>query len=605
MTDPNKELRVLLIDDDEVDTRIIESNLRKCGLEISLDKIVDPEVGKDMAMSGTYSCMLMDFRYPTGNAFELFNDLLKTPCSQRPPVILMTNLGSEGVAAQSIQFGAQEYLSKSEISPWNLRRMIESACEKGEMQRQMEAREQELVRMSFYDSLTGLANRQLFNDRLGHHMRDAARHDQIFALLMMDLDLFKNVNDSYGHTVGDKLLMQVAERLSGSMRESDTIARLGGDEFAAILSSIDEADGSFIVVEKIQHAFDEPFVIDDLAVRCGISIGITVYPDGGDSAEDLLKHADTAMYEAKKSASGIAYFNPASTEVFRHNAMLSQDLKSVIAADELEVHFQPQVSLDGDELVGAEALVRWCHPDEGYIDPERFVPMAERSRLICDLTLQVLEKTLRQCCDWHRRGIDLSTSVNLSARILSDTCFPAKVLAILDRYQLPRHKLCLEVTETAIMNSPQMAENILSSLSDCSIRIAIDDFGTGYSSLKYLRQFPIDEIKIDRVFVRNLDAGGADRKIVNSVVALGRSLDMRVVAEGVESAAAMDALRQLGCDVAQGYYICEPLPPAGFDAWLEGRDGGGQTVEQVSQGNARNVTHTTSLPRISGGQRPY
>ena len=569
MTDKIKPIRILLVDDDEVDTRIIERNLRRSGLALELDKIVDPEIGKDLASNGTYECMLLDYRYPTGNAFELFADLLQTPCSQRPPVVLMTNMGNEGVAAQSIQFGAQEYLSKAEISPWTLRRMIESACEKSQLQRQIERREQELVRMSFFDSLTGLPNRQLFHDRLGQALREAERSRHEFAVLIMDLDLFKSVNDSFGHDVGDALLIEVGRRLTETMRDSDTVARIGGDEFGAILPVLDKVDSSFVVVENIVAAFAEPVPVGDRLLDIGISVGIAVYPQSGVSASDLVKHADSAMYEAKKNSSGIAYFNPESSRDFERNATIGQDLKQAIEQHQLEVHFQPQVRLADGALIGAEALVRWQHPTLGAIDPDTFIPMAERSRTIGKLTLNVLDLTLRQCRDWHRRGLALTASVNLSARVLHSEDIVDEIRALVERYAVPSSMLCFEVTETGIMQSPETAETILHALSGFAIRISIDDFGTGYSSLKYLQQFPIDEIKIDRDFVISLERGSADEKIVRSVIALGKSLDMTVVGEGVEHAGALQILAESGCDIAQGFHIGRPQSPAEFEAWRE------------------------------------
>ncbi len=569
MDNKNKPIRILLVDDDEVDTRIIERNLRRSGLVLELDKIVDPELGKNLASSGTYECMLLDYRYPTGNAFELFADLLQTPCSQRPPVVLMTNMGNEGVAAQSIQFGAQEYLSKAEISPWTLRRMIESACEKSQLQRQIERREQELVRMSFFDSLTGLPNRQLFHDRLGQALREAERSQHEFAVLIMDLDLFKAVNDSFGHDVGDALLIEVGRRLTETMRDSDTVARIGGDEFGAILPVLNNVGGSFVVVESIFSAFTDPLPVLDKLLNVGISIGIAVYPHSGDNASDLVKHADSAMYEAKKNSSGIAYFNPESSREFERNAMIGHDLKQAIEQHELEVHFQPQVRLADRALVGAEALVRWQHPSLGDIGPDKFIPMAERSRVIGRLTLNVLDLTLQQCREWHRQGLAITASVNLSARVLHDEEIVDEIRAMVDDYAVPTSMLCFEVTETGIMQSPETAEMILRALSDFSIRISIDDFGTGYSSLKYLQQFPIDEIKIDRDFVIALERGSADEKIVRSVIALGKSLDMSVVGEGVEHDCAWQILAESGCDIAQGYHIGKPQSPSDFEAWRQ------------------------------------
>lgn len=566
-------LRILMVDDDEVDRRVARRHLASCGLSLAVEETNDPVVALSLARSGRFDCVLMDYRYPRGSAFELFGELFAEPCSRRPPIVLLTGSGGERVAAESIQRGAQEYLSKGEVGSDALRLAIESAMGKARHELELELRDRELLRMSFYDALTGLPNRRLFLDRLDQAARESARSRKVFAVLMMDLNLFKGVNDTYGHEVGDQLLAAVAERLRGATREADTVARLGGDEFAALLTTANSLEGAAVAAQKIVEAVDAPFVLGERVVYVGISVGIALAPDHGDNGELLMRNADMALYDSKRTTRGIRVHGQTRTSANHEASLIAQGLKGAVAEGELFAVYQPQVRLSDGAVTGLEALVRWRHPDLGLVPAMKFVPAAERSEAIVGLTMRVLDLALAQQRSLHEEGIDLRVAVNLSARLLDQERLAESVAERIELAGVPAASLCLEVTETGIMHAPDVAERTLRALSDVGVRLSIDDFGTGYSSLKYLRNFPIDEIKIDGLFVGGLKDDPRDGIIVESVLALGRAFGVRVIAEGVEDDAAWSALCGLGCEHGQGYRFGRPMAPLELRRWLRSWEG--------------------------------
>ncbi len=567
------EMRVLLIDDDRVDRRVIRRHLDGTGIQARVDEVTRVTEALAKARSGAYDCVLMDYRFPGGDAFELFGELLAESPATRPPIVLLTGSGDENIAAQSIQRGAQAYLTKSAVGEESLRTAIESAVESAREEREEAARDAELTRMSFYDELTDLPNRRLLLDRLEQTIRDSVRTGS-FAVLMMDLNLFKEVNDTYGHDVGDALLRHVADRMRNVMRDSDTVARLGGDEFAAVLSTAGSLEGALVVAQKIQAAIAHPIVVGDHVCHVGISIGVALCPEHGTEAEVLLRHADMALYESKRSDRGIAVHGGARDRAGREAAMIAQGLEGALGHGQLFTMYQPQVRLDDGTLVGAEALVRWKHPELGLLPAMKFVPAAEKSDVIAGMTYEVLELALAQNRAWRDRGLELSMAVNLSPRLLARNQLPDRVDGLLRDADVPHDALILEITETGIMNAPEAAERTLRRLADLGVRLSIDDFGTGYSSLKYLRDFPVDEIKIDGLFVEGLAHGQRDGLIVESILSLGQAFDARVVAEGIETDYEWNRLRDLGCAYGQGYRAGPAMSAGDFDAWCGAWDGG-------------------------------
>jgi diguanylate cyclase (GGDEF)-like protein len=424
-----------------------------------------------------------------------------------------------------------------------------------------------LRHQAFHDALTNLPNRALLQDRLAQAVLLSRRNDTSMALLLMDLDRFKDVNDTFGHRYGDLLLQEVAERLRGTLRDSDTIARLGGDEFAVVLPEADAAE-AVIVARKIQRALGDPFAIDELVLALGASVGITLFPKHGDDADTLLQRADVAMYVAKRTETGFGVYAAEQDEYSPDRLALTADLRRIIETDGLLLHYQPIVNLKTGQVESVEALARWEHAQRGFIPPDRFIPLAEHAGLMKPLTLAILTRALRQCAAWRSAGLVMNVTVNLSAQNLLDPELVETVAGLLRTYRARPDWLQVELTESVVMSDAERAREVLSRLHDLGIRIAIDDFGTGYSSLAYLKRLPVDEIKIDKSFVLEMTANDEDEHIVRAVADLGHSLEMGVVAEGVEDEHCLRLLTLIGCDRAQGYYLGRPLPAAELMSWL-------------------------------------
>jgi diguanylate cyclase len=422
---------------------------------------------------------------------------------------------------------------------------------------------------ALHDGLTGLPNRTLLRDRTDQAIRQADRELCPAALLLIDLDRFKEVNDTLGHHYGDQLLVQVGERLRASLRAVDTVARLGGDEFAVLLPRIETAEGAMAVAGKLQAAFDEPFTLEDLALDVEASIGVALYPEHGSDPDELLQRAEIAMYVAKDTHAGFVLFDPKQDQHSPRRLALLGELRQAIDHGELVLHYQPKVDAHTGQMLGVEALVRWQHPEHGLLSPADFIPLAERTGLIGPLTHFVLDAALRQCRDWRRAGHELAIAVNVSARSLLDLSFPDQVAGLLARWEVPTRLLLVEITESTIMADPTHALEILGRLNIMGVQVAIDDFGTGYSSMAHLKTLPVHELKVDRSFVSQMTSSTSDAVIVRSTVDLGRNLGLRVVAEGVEDPQTLQALDALGCDAIQGYFISRPVPADDLIHWLE------------------------------------
>ena len=427
---------------------------------------------------------------------------------------------------------------------------------------------------ALHDALTGLPNRMLFMDRTTQALLASIREGESVAVMIMDLDRFKDVNDTLGHHTGDRLLVQVGERLRAQLRAADTVARLGGDEFAILLPRIDGLAAASVVAAKLRAALDEPFELDELQrVHVEASVGIATSPGHGHDAEVLLQHADIAMYDAKRAHAGSAVYDPARDQYSPERLALVGELREAIDRGDLVLHYQPKVNLvhPADAVHSAEALIRWEHPERGLLPPAEFIPQAEHTGLMRPLTLWVLEAALRQSQAWREQGRDLAIAVNLSAANLADASLPDDVDALLRRFGVPPERLTLEITESIAMADPVRAAAVLERLDALGVDLSIDDFGTGHSSLAYLKRLPVKELKIDRSFVIGMQDAADDGVIVRSTIDLGHNLGLRVVAEGVEDEDTRRWLGEQGCDVVQGYAISRPLPADRFGAWLDER----------------------------------
>jgi diguanylate cyclase (GGDEF)-like protein len=425
----------------------------------------------------------------------------------------------------------------------------------------------EIEHRALHDDLTGLPNRVLFRDRIGEALSRSGREGGRVAVMLMDLDRFKEVNDALGHQSGDAMLRELGTRLAGALGEGETYARLGGDEFGVVLPYA-TAENAGVVAERILGVVAEPFVLQGLTLEVAASIGIALAPEHGRDVDTLIRHADIAMYLAKEGRSGFAFYDEEYDPSDADRLALVGELRRALERHEFIVEYQPKAELATGRIVGAEALVRWLHPQRGLLRPDEFIPLAERTGLIKLLSHYVLDESLRRCRDWTAAGHDVHVAVNLTVANLLDLELPNEIAELLRAHELSPDRLELEVTESMIMADPFRIRQVLTRLSDMGVRLAIDDFGTGYSSLAYLRRLPVDVLKIDKSFVLNMMQDAHDAMIVRSTIDLGRNLGLHVVAEGVETGETWHALRLFGCHVAQGFLIGRPTSAANLAAKL-------------------------------------
>ena len=438
-----------------------------------------------------------------------------------------------------------------------------------DLRAQTTALENQAMHDATHDALTDLPNRVLFRDRVEQTINSARREQRKSAILLLDLDQFKEINDTMGHFNGDRILKQVAMRLGGLTGESDTLARMGGDEFALLLPTIASVEGVEAIAKKIRNALLPTFVIEGLSLDVQASIGMALFPDHGEDVDTLLQRADVAMYVAKQSGNDYIVYSPKLDQYSPQRLTLMGELRQAIENDNLFLAFQPKVDAQGKKVADAEVLVRWQHKVHGMIPPDEFISLAERTGLIKQITRWVLKHALQQGTIWKKSGIDIGVSVNLSAKNLLDPEFPDTVAGTIASYDFPPSSLTLEITETAIMADPEFALEVVNRLAGMGVKISIDDFGTGYSSLAYLKKLPVTELKIDKSFVMDMLEDDNDAVIVQATIGMAHNLGLKVVAEGVENEKVIARLCELGCDTLQGYHFSKPLRAAEFAAWLD------------------------------------
>ncbi len=441
--------------------------------------------------------------------------------------------------------------------------------------RELEEVHARLQYLAAHDSLTGLPNRQRFKDRLIKSIADTERHGRAIAIAVFDLDHFSAINHSLGHGVGDWLLTEVARRVTGVISNSTTLARLDGDEFAILIDNVAARLEAQTVAAAILAAFNEPLRVNGIEVSLRSTIGVSVWPDDGRRCDDLLDHAEVAMAVAKERGGGQAlFFQPAMTHSLHERLALENDLRRALAAEEFELHYQPEISARTGKIAAAEALLRWRHPTKGLLSPSSFITLAEETGLMIPLGEWVLREACRQARAWQLElGCTFPVAVNLSATQFRHQNILQMIHSALTDAGLDARALEIELTESALMTNPEESAGVLKQLRKMGVSVAIDDFGTGYSSLSYLRRFPIDKLKIDRSFIRDLTISRTDESIVRAIVSLARSVGLKVVAEGIESAEQLELVTRLECDQWQGYHCCTPQPAARFEAMLEDRNG--------------------------------
>ncbi|MBY0573857.1 MAG: EAL domain-containing protein [Undibacterium sp.] len=431
--------------------------------------------------------------------------------------------------------------------------------------------QERLERLAHFDALTELPNRVLFKDRVTQALTHARRNHKKLAIVLFDLDGFKTVNDSLGHPIGDRLLQLVAQRLRHCMRAEDTVARLGGDEFAVLINELSDSDDAIQAAQKILEASQEAYLVNEHTVMVTSSVGISIYPDDTEDGNELIRNADAAMYEAKaKGRDTYCFYQSAMTEKAQQRLHAERSLRRAIEQNEFEVWYQPQIDLSNRRFLGAEALVRWRDPLRGLIPPNDFIPLAEQNGMILPIGELVLRQVCKDFCEWQAAKINPK---RLSINVAGPQFYRSDIVAILkqsmEKYQIPSGALEIEITETFMMENPQEIKTILLAIQALGVTIAIDDFGTGYSSLAYLRELPIDTLKIDRAFIRDVPSNAKDLAIIRAILALGESMGFNVVAEGIETLQQCDFLQTEGCSEGQGYYFAKPMPKDAFIHWLQ------------------------------------
>lgn len=557
-----RKLKVILVEDDEDDFIITRDLLSEIGKDrFDLEWVNSFGAALETMGSDQPDVYLVDYHLGEHSGMEFLREAMANGC--RAPVILLTGRGNHEVDVEAMKAGAADYLIKGHIDPPSLERSIRYAVER----KQAEAR---LAYMAQYDYLTGLANRTLLMDRLTRALARAERSDQQMGLLFLDLDRLKDINDTLGHDVGDRLLKDVAGRLSGCVRKVDTVARLGGDEFAIVLEGISHVGNVTTVAQKILDVIAQPFTLNGQEVFVTVSIGITVYPFVNDNIDNLLKDTDAAMYSAKKQGGNCyrVYTSDMNAKAFERLS-LETSLRHALERKELVLYYQPKMNLSTGKTSGMEALLRWNHPEMGLVPPDKFIPIAEETGLIVPIGEWVVRTACAQNRAWQDAGLPpLRVAVNLSARQCRQKDLVETISLILKETGMEPHFLELELTEGVLIENTHTTNSILTELRDLGVQISIDDFGTGYSSLSYLRRLPINTLKIDISFIRDITADPDDGAIATAIIALAHSLRLKVVAEGVETEAQLTFLRDQGCDDIQGFLFSRPISAEAFERWL-------------------------------------
>ena len=543
---------ILIVDDDRNMRTLLKHALEKDGYEVTT--AIDGVQGLRLYKESIPDIVLMDAAMPELDGFQACAALRRLPGGDETPVLMITGLNDETSVDRAFDSGASEYITK----PFNwavLRQRVRRLVR----ERSVEKR---VAFLAFNDALTGLPNRTLFQERLEFGLRQARRNQSELALLFLDLDGFKMVNDTLGHDVGDELLKHVAERLLMCLRDSDTVARLGGDEFTAVLTDVGSRERVERAAERVIESLCAPVELAGRELVVGASVGVAMYPDDGTDVRTLLRSADMAMYQAKaEGRNNVRFYTQAVGQAVQTRMSMESSIRTALDKDQFTVFFQPIADLKQGQIQSFEALVRWNHPELGVVSPAEFVPLAEESGLIGALGLRVLRLACMEAKRWDAiADHPINVAVNLSALQFSDRHLVSSFRKIFDEVGIDPARVELEVTENTVMHDVDRSIGMLKEFKDLGVDISIDDFGTGYSSLAYLKKFPLDCLKVDRSFVSTVPGSADDSAIVTAIIAVAHSLRLRVVAEGVEHQSQIEFLRELGCDRVQGYLLGWPRP---------------------------------------------
>ncbi|ETI60468.1 putative bifunctional diguanylate cyclase/phosphodiesterase [Marinomonas profundimaris] len=566
-------MNLLIIDDDAVDRMSAIRTLKDSELQLeTVDQAVSAEEGISLASMTRYDIILLDYQLPTQNGIEVLRELrgIKDFASA---IVMLSHSSDDELALMCVEAGAQDFIMKSEITAPRLKRAILISAERCQLERQVRESHEKLRYLAEQDSLTGLSNRYFFDVALKDALIQACRDKSPLALLLVDLDKFKHINDTFGHVVGDDVLKEIARRLKGVIDVGDKICRLGGDEFSILVHTLENPNQIRLMVDRIIQAVSAPMEIQGKTVQLSMSVGVATYPECATGAAELMKCADVAMYRSKGLGGKQAqYYSKRFHKQVESRIRIENDLKTAIEKDQFILYYQPQVDAETFDIVGVEALIRWEHPELGLIPPDDFIPIAEESDYINELGRWVLHKACEQFGQWMKypnvEKMTFTIAVNLSARQLKDTGLVKYLLECIERYQIPPEKLELELTESSLESS-LVALAMLKSLSDLGVKLALDDFGTGYSSLSHLNKYPFNILKIDKSFVQHIESE-EEASLLKAISSFAHSLNYETVAEGVETELQRDICCRLGVKRLQGYLFSRPIPPEDLERnWIK------------------------------------
>lgn len=553
---------ILIIDDDAVDRMSAIRTLKSAGLDAGeVDQADTGTEGIQKALSKHYDAILLDYQIPPSNGIEVLREI-RGSLGNSTAIIMLSHSNDEALALSCIEAGAQDFIMKSEVSVTRLKRSILIASERSTLEKQVEKSNNQLRELAERDTLTGLRNRHVFDTTLSSELERAKRNNSQLALLFLDVDNFKRINDVLGHQAGDEFLKDVAKRLEGVIRSSDTLCRLGGDEFAILVSDLEQLEKIRALSDRIIDAMKPPITLVGRSLSITVSVGIASYPHCADTAVELMKCADVAMYRSKELGKNqVQYYSHDFHSKMQKRIELENELKLAIDQDEFKLFYQPQVDAKTERLVGVEALIRWEHKQRGLLLPDDFIPLAEESHLIVDIGRWVINKACEQFSYWSKlpqaENVTFTIAVNLSAKQLKDNGLAKYLADCMAAYGLAGKYIELELTESSLEDSFEAIE-MLHELSKTGVRLALDDFGMGYSSLSQLKKFPFEILKIDKYFVQ--DPGEIDSGLLAAICAFAHSLGYETVAEGIETQEQKEACKALNVDRLQGFLFAKPMP---------------------------------------------
>ncbi len=565
----SESLRLLLIDDDDLDRMAVVRALKRGNVRYDIVQAASATEGLKLAAEQRFDAILLDYRLPDQDGIEVLR-LLRNGNIERVAVLMLSRQEDESLAERCLEAGAQDFLLKDEVNDRRLSRALRQARQRNQIEEALQASRDELLQLSEHDPLTGLTNRRGFEHALAAATSRSNRGHSRVAVLLLDLDDFKSVNDTSGHAVGDALLVEVSRRLSATVRDSDLLCRLGGDEFVVLMNSFDREDQVFILADRLIGELQTPFVLGATTHITTASIGVATYDPTRGNVTDLLRFADMAMYQAKQEGRNQSRAYSASLqETVKNRARIKYDLLNAIKNDELRVFYQAQIRTSDGRIGGMEALVRWQHPLLGLLSPAAFIAIAEETGSIVDIDNWVLQTACKQLGAWQlryqERCVNLAMCINVSAVQASTKTLPDTLEKALTAFSGNTCHLEIEITESALIKDTKAMTTVLSTLVGQGVTVSLDDFGTGYSSLEHLKLFPISVLKVDKAFVAAVGQGKKGEQLLIAIIALAKALEMKVVAEGVETKEQADFCILHDCDLLQGYHYSRPVPAEEFE----------------------------------------